>query len=61
MKKFVPVLFLLASAYGAFAQESLSLARAIERGLQNNFDVQIQKLEIDIATRNNTIGQAGML
>lgn len=43
------------------AQESLSLSRAIELGLQNNLDVQIQRLEIDIAERNNVWGQAGAL
>ncbi len=42
-----------------WAQENLSLARALELGLQNNLDVQIQKLEIDIAERNNVWGQAG--
>jgi hypothetical protein len=36
-------LFLTASVH-LWAQEELSLARAIEIGLQNNFDVQIQKL-----------------
>jgi outer membrane protein len=61
MRKLVSVFFLMAGLSGLRAQESLSLARAIERGLQNNFDVQIQKLEIDIASGNNTIGQAGML
>jgi outer membrane protein TolC len=43
------------------AQEPLSLYRAIELGLQNNLDVQIQRLEIDIAERNNVWGQAGAL
>jgi outer membrane protein len=53
------VILLLAITSSAAAQERLSLAQAIERGLQNNFDVQIQKLEIDIAEQNNTWGQAG--
>ncbi|MBX2961488.1 MAG: TolC family protein [Cyclobacteriaceae bacterium] len=52
---------LLFSHLASRAQESLSLAQAIERGLQNNFDVQIQKLEIDIARGNNTWGIAGAL
>lgn len=43
------------------AQEPLSLSQAIERGLQNNLDVQIQQLEMDIANRNNVWGQAGAL
>ncbi|QOI96968.1 MAG: TolC family protein [Flammeovirgaceae bacterium] len=52
---------LLAWSLMVNAQEQLSLARAIELGLQNNLDVQIQKLEIDIADRNNNWGQAGAL
>jgi outer membrane protein TolC len=55
------VVLILAITSGASAQEKLSLALAIERGLQNNFDVQIQKLEIEIAQENNTWGQAGRL
>jgi outer membrane protein TolC len=52
---------LLISFFTARAQEQLSLARALELGLQNNLDVQIQQLEIDIAEGNNTWGQAGAL
>lgn len=59
MKYFVLAFFLF--PFLSVAQEQLSLARAIEIGLQNNFDVQIQKLEIDIASRNNNWGQAGAL
>lgn len=55
------VALLLVLSLMAIAQEQLSLARAIELGLQNNLDVQIQKLEIDIADRNNNWGQAGAL
>lgn len=41
------------------AQDTLSLARAISIGLKNNFDVQIEQLNIEIAKNNNTWGQAG--
>lgn len=53
------VILFLVTGMSAGAQENLSLARALEIGLQNNLDVQIQKLEIDIAGRNNTWGEAG--
>ena len=43
------------------AQDTLSLARAIQLGLQNNFDVQIGKLSLDVAKNNNNWGQAGMM
>jgi outer membrane protein len=61
MKYSAGVFFLIALSISVYAQETLSLARAIELGLQNNFDVQIQKLEIDIASGNNTAGMAGAL
>lgn len=43
----------------AKAQDSLSLSQAIQTGLANNFDVQIQELEVEIAENNNTWGAAG--
>lgn len=43
------------------AQDTLSLARAIQIGLKNNFDVQIQELNVETTTKNNTWGMAGRL
>jgi len=43
------------------AQDTLSLARAVQIGLQSNFGVQIQKLNVEAASLNNTWGQAGLL
>ncbi|HMJ69699.1 MAG TPA: TolC family protein [Cyclobacteriaceae bacterium] len=45
----------------AYSQEPLSLAQAIAVGMKNNFDVQIEQQNIDVAVNNNTWGQAGML
>jgi outer membrane protein len=45
----------------AGAQDTLSLARAISIGLKNNFDVQIERENVGIASNNNTWGQAGAL
>lgn len=59
MKHFICLLVSLGISSAISAQDKLSLASAIEKGLQNNFDVQIQKLEIDIAEGNNNWGQAG--
>ncbi|MBY0434234.1 MAG: TolC family protein [Cyclobacteriaceae bacterium] len=42
-----------------FAQEPLTLQQAIEQGLKNNFDIQIQNSLVEIAKNNNTAGQAG--
>lgn len=43
------------------AQDTLSLARAIQIGLKNNFGVQIQQLNVEAAKKNNTWGMAGRL
>lgn len=42
------------------AQEGLSLSDAIKIGLEKNFDIQISKLNEDIADRNNSWGEAGL-
>lgn len=52
---------LYAAGFQALAQEPLSLLDAVQRGLKNNFDAQIQKLEVDQARRLNNWGQAGRL
>jgi outer membrane protein TolC len=41
------------------AQDTLSLSRALAIGLKNNFDVQAERLNINIAENNNNWGQAG--
>ena len=56
---FFPLVFLVSSS--TFAQDTLSLARAISIGLKNNFDVQIVEQNVEIARNNNTWGQAGRL
>ncbi|HPI79199.1 MAG: TolC family protein [Cyclobacteriaceae bacterium] len=52
---FIAILF----ATALHAQDTLSLARAISIGLKNNFDVQIEQLNVEVAENNNTWGQAG--
>jgi len=61
MNRFLAVLFLAGISSVSSAQDTLNLARAIQTGLQNNFDVQIGKLNVEIAKNNNNWGQAGML
>lgn len=61
MNRFFVVLLFVCTISTSGAQDTLSLARAIQIGLQNNFDVQIGKLNLDIAKNNNNWGQAGML
>ncbi|MEO7988408.1 MAG: TolC family protein [Chryseolinea sp.] len=59
MTRVLVFVFFALLSQAAFSQETLTLARAIELGLKNNFDIQITKQNIDIATNNNNWGQAG--
>jgi len=43
------------------AQEVLTIEQAVELALKNNYDIQIAKNDAEIASRNNTVGNAGML
>lgn len=61
MNRFFSLFFFVFSVSTVNAQDTLSLAKAIQIGLQNNFDVQIGRLNVDIAKNNNNWGQAGML
>jgi outer membrane protein len=61
MNRFFAVILFVSVCSISNAQDTLSLARAIQIGLQNNFEVQIGKLNVDIAKNNNNWGQAGML
>lgn len=45
----------------AFSQDTLSLSRAIQIGLRNNFNIEIERQNISIAKNNNNWGQAGAL
>lgn len=53
--------FWLLNPLFAVCQDTLSLSRAIQIGLQNNFDIEIERQNIDIAKNNNNWGQAGAL
>ncbi|HYG39306.1 MAG TPA: TolC family protein [Cytophagales bacterium] len=49
----------LLTSFSLFAQDSLSLADAIQIGLDRNFSIQIEKLNVEIAKNNNNWGEAG--
>ncbi|HLP21462.1 MAG TPA: efflux RND transporter permease subunit, partial [Chitinophagales bacterium] len=55
------VLLLLPVSSIATAQETLTVEQAVEIALKNNFDIQIARNNADIADKNNTVGNAGML
>lgn len=59
MMKRLVVLVFLGVAFRLAAQEPLTLEATIQRGLKNNFDIQIQNNLVEIARNSNNPGQAG--
>jgi len=58
---FIFLSLLMLSSTNLCAQETLTVEQAIELALKNNYDIQIAKNDADIASRNNSVGNAGML
>ncbi len=56
---FSTLIFGLLVAQMGLAQTNLSLSQAIEKGLQNNFQIQIAERDIEIAENSNDWGVAG--
>ena len=44
-----------------FSQQKITLQQALEKALQNNFNIKISKIEVDQSKLMNTKGGAGML
>lgn len=61
IKKLIPLLVILFSGFHLAGQEILTLSDAVRIGLENNYSIIIQKNDAQIATNNNTIGNAGFL
>ena len=63
MKRIIIILnlVLLIGLVGANAQDTLELAISIQIGLENNFDIKISEGQKNIASNNNTYGNAGFL
>lgn len=61
MRKFKILILSLLSIVSvkAMAQEELSLSDAIQRGLEQNYDISIERKNVDIAQNNNAWGEAG--
>jgi outer membrane protein TolC len=60
MKKFLTIALLFCClTFTLSGQESLSLAKAIETGLQNNYNIEIARENIEIAQLDNDWGMAG--
>jgi len=63
MKRFILTLnlVLLIGLVSSNAQDTLELATAIQIGLENNFNIKISEKQKQIASNNNTLGNAGFL
>ncbi|MCK9400926.1 MAG: TolC family protein [Bacteroidales bacterium] len=61
IKKLIPLLVILFSGFHLAGQEILTLSDAVRIGLENNYSIIIQKNDAQIATNNNTLGNAGFL
>jgi len=59
MKKFILLTISLLVGVSLSAQEKLSLAQAIEIGIQNNYQIEISRQNLQVATNNNNWGAAG--
>lgn len=55
------LLFTFAALLSCYAQENLSLDKAVEIALKNNYAIVIAKTNTGIAANNNTYGNAGFL
>lgn len=61
MRKFITALATLFFLVSAQAQDALTLEEAVARSLQRNFDIQIARLQSDVAANNNAWGQTSAL
>jgi outer membrane protein len=61
IKKFLFLLVVVCSGFHLSGQEILTLPDAVRIGLENNYSIIIQKNDAQIASNNNTIGNAGFL
>ena len=59
--KLITTLLLATIATTTLGQEKLSLADAIRLGLERNYDIRIEKQNVEVARNNNSLGEAGFL
>ncbi|MDH5381825.1 MAG: TolC family protein [Cyclobacteriaceae bacterium] len=57
--RYILILIFAGNSLQLFSQDTLSLANAIQLSLERNYDIVIENKRTDIASNNNTWGQAG--
>ncbi|MEM7107398.1 MAG: TolC family protein [Bacteroidota bacterium] len=60
MLKINILLLLISTSSLLFSQESLSLSGAISKSLAQNYDIKIERRNVEVAKVNNTWGEAGL-
>jgi len=61
VRNLILLLLVLCNGFHLAGQEILTLTDAVRIGLENNYSIIIQKNDAQIATNNNTLGNAGFL
>ncbi len=61
MIKYILIIFLSITGLTAYAQEVMTLEKAIELGLKNNYDILIATNNLQVADNNLSLGNAGFL
>lgn len=61
MKRYPIYFILMMIPLHGFQQEILTLGKALEAGMENNFSIRLQKNNVEVAKNNNTLGNAGFL
>ena len=59
MKNIIKILLIIAASTSLFAQQTLTLEKAIEIALANNYSVLLSKKQTEIAENNVSRGNAG--
>ena len=59
MLKFNLLLAFVACAFGVYGQDALSLSDAIQLGLERNYDIRLERKNVEQSINNNDWGEAG--
>jgi outer membrane protein TolC len=61
IRNFVFLFLTFFLSYSGYSQEIISLQKALELGLKNNYSILLQQNDAQIAKNNNSLGNAGFL
>ena len=61
MKKHITLIIAFFISLTSFGQSDLTVAQAIEKALENNYQIKLVESNIEISQMQNTWGNAGMI